>query len=148
MDAKRSPAEPSRNLLIDHSVQLTVLRRAAFYTLACSLYFIMTLVITESLSNPQEAISETTRRCLDEAFFWAPGIVLLAPFMIYDLLRVTHRLAVPIKLLHQEMKDLVDDDPSKPVGVADGHANQDITECFQIIRAELLELREFRANHG
>lgn len=134
--------------MIDHSVQITVLRRAAFYTLACSLYFIMTLVITESLSNPQEAISETTRRCLDEAFFWAPGIVLLAPFMIYDLLRVTNRLAVPIRLLHQEMKELVDHDPSKSMGVANGQQNQDITECFQKIRTELLELREFRANHG
>jgi hypothetical protein len=129
------------NLLIDQTVQGSLLRRIGFYSLACGLYFLMTLVITESLSNPRESIAETTRRCLDEAIFWAPGMMLLAPIILYDLLRVTNRLAGPIFRLRRELGRLADGLPSEPLGLREDDYWSEVAESFNQLRAEVLRLR-------
>ena len=122
-------------------MQGSLLRRIGFYSLACGLYFLMTLVITESLTNPRESIAETTRRCLDEAVFWAPGMVLLAPIIVYDLLRVTNRLAGPVFRLRRELGRLADGLPSEPVVLREDDYWSDVAESFNQLRREVLRLR-------
>jgi len=130
----------------EQSVQGSLLRRIALYSLACSLYFMMTLVITESLSNPNEAIAETTRRCLEEALFWAPGVMLLTPIIIYDLLKVTNRLAGPVFRLRHEMQQLASGSNLEPMKSRDEDDWLELAESFNQIRDELLRLRELQAS--
>ena len=130
-----------KNLRMDQSVQGSLLRRIGFYSLACGLYFLMTLVITESLSNPRESIAETTRRCLDEAVFWAPGMVLLAPIIVYDPIRVTNRLAGPIFRLRRELGRLADGLPSEPLVLREDDDWAEVAESFNQLRREVLQLR-------
>lgn len=130
-----------KNLLIDQSVQGSLLRRIGFYSLACGLYFLMTLVITETLSNPRESIAETTRRCLEEAIFWAPGLMLLAPIILYDLIRVTNRLAGPIFRLRRELGRLAEGRPSQPLVLREDDYWSEVAESFNQLRREVLRLR-------
>ena len=145
MDSREPSVPLGRHPWIDRSVQGSLLRRIAFYSLACSLYFMMTLVITESLSNPQEAIAETTRRCLEEALFWAPGVMLLTPIILYDLLRVTNRLAGPVFRLRREMEELASGSTQGPMEFREGDYWLDVAESFNQIRDELLRLRKLQA---
>ena len=145
MDSREQSVPLRRQTLMDRSVQGSLLRRIAFYSLACSLYFMMTLVITESLSNPKEALAETTRRCLEEALFWAPGVMLLTPIIIYDLLRVANRWAGPVFRLRREMQQLAGGNALEPVAFRDGDDWQDVTESFNQIRDELRQLRKLQA---
>ncbi len=46
-----------QQLLIDEHVQGSLLRRTALYSGACAVYFIVILVFTESMSNPDEPFS-------------------------------------------------------------------------------------------
>ena len=134
-----------QQLLIDKSVQGTLLRRTALYSCACAVYFIVILIFTESMSDPDQPFSEAVFRCFDEAIFWAPGLMLLTPVVAYDLLRVTNRFAGPVFRLRREMQRLVDHESIDPLNFRDGDYWLEMADIFNQIRDELLELREAQA---
>ncbi len=129
-------------LFIDGDVQGTLLRRAALYSVACALYFGVILVFTESMSDPDQSIGESIKRCLDEAIYWFPGLATLAPLVAYDILRVTNRFTGPIFRLRREMRRLSDGEKSQVIVFRDDDYWNDMAELFNQIREELTELRE------
>jgi hypothetical protein len=134
-----------QQLLIDHHVQGSLLRRTAFYSCACAVYFIVILIFTESMSDPDEPLMRAVWRCLDEAIYWAPGLMLLTPVMAYDLLKVTNRFAGPIFRLRREMQRLVDGESELPLAFRNGDYWTEMADIFNEIRDELHELRREKA---
>ena len=134
-----------QQLLIDDHVQGSLLRRTALYGCACAVYFIVILVFTESMSDPGEPLIEAVLRCLDEAIYWAPGLMLLTPVVAYDLLKITNRFAGPIYRLRHEMQRLLDGESDAPLGFRDGDYWGEMADIFNEIRDELLELRQEKA---
>jgi hypothetical protein len=134
-----------QQLLIDQNVQGSLLGRTALYSSACAVYFIVILVFTESMSDPHEPLSESILRCLDEAIYWAPGLMLLTPVIAYDLLKVTNRFAGPVFRLQREMQRLVDGESTHPLSFRDGDYWIEMAETFNQLREELIELRQSRA---
>jgi hypothetical protein len=131
-----------QQLLIDENVQGSLLRRTALYSGACAVYFIVILVFTESMSNPDEPISAGLYRCLDEAIYWAPGLVLLAPVIAYDMLRLSNRFVGPFFRLRREMTRLIDRESIEPLSFRDGDYWIEVADIFNEIRDELIKLRE------
>ena len=127
-------------------MQGSLLRRFALYSLACAVYFIVILVFTESMSDPDEPLSGAIFRCLDESIYWAPGLMLLLPVVAYDLLKVTNRFAGPVFRLHREMRRLIDRESEYPLNFRDGDYWMEMAGTFNEIRDELHELREEKAN--
>jgi hypothetical protein len=134
-----------QQLLIDEQVQGSLLRRTALYSGACAVYFIVILVFTESMSNPDEHFSAGLFRCLDESIYWAPGLMLLAPVIAYDMLRLTNRFAGPFFRLRREMTRLIDGESIDPLSFRDGDYWIEVADIFNEIRDELMELREENA---
>ena len=145
METDWQPATRRKSFLIDPAVQGSLLRRLAFYCLACSLYCLLTLIIAETLSNPGEPITETTRRCLEEAAFWAPGMALLVPIIAYDLMRVTDRFVGPIFRLRRQLRRLAEGCEVQPLEFREGDYWQDLVLSFNSLQSELARLREVRA---
>lgn len=131
-----------QQLLIDEHVQGSLLRRTALYSCACAVYLIVILVFTESMSHPEEPLLASLIRCLDEAIYWAPGLMLLAPVIAYDMLRVTNRFAGPFFRLKREMRRLIDGESKVPLSFRDGDYWFDAADIFNQIRDEMLSLRE------
>ena len=129
-------------LLIDRTVQVALLWRTALYSGACAVYFIVILVCTESLSDPDEPLLDALLRCIDDAIYWAPGLMLLVPVMAYDLLRMTNRFAGPVFRLRREMQRLLDEESEYPLSFRDGDYWAELADIFNELRAELHELRE------
>lgn len=132
-------------LLIDNAVQGTLLRRTALYSFACALYFIVILIFTESMTDPNVPLSEAAFRCFDEAIYWLPGLMLLTPVVAYDLLMVSNRFAGPAYRLRRELQRLIDGQSITPLSFRDGDYWIELADRFNVIRAELLELRESQA---
>lgn len=142
----RTSALLRQQLLIDPRVQGSLLRRAALYSAASGLYFLVILVFTESMSNPEEPFGVAISRCIDEAVYWAPGLMLLVPVITYDLLRVTNRFAGPVFRLRREMQRLVDGESEHPLSFRDGDYWVEIAGTFNQLRSELMQYRE-QARH-
>ena len=73
-----------QRILIDAGVQGTLIRRTAIYAAATAIYLLVIFILSDALSHPKEPVSESLLRCLDEAVFWAPGLMLLAPLFADD----------------------------------------------------------------
>jgi hypothetical protein len=132
---------------LDRLVHRALLRRIGFYSLACLLYFMMTLVITEFFSSTDESIAATTRRCLEEAIFWAPGIVLLIPIFVYDLLQLTHQFVSPFLQLRRQLQRLAEGAPVDELSLLDTDDWRGVSDSFNQIRRELVSLRQQSASH-
>lgn len=137
-----------QQLMIDRHVQGSVLGRTALYSSACGIYFTIILIFTEWMSNPESTFPEAIFACLNEAIYWAPGLMLLVPVVAYDLLRFTNRFAGPFFRLRREMQRLANDESEMPLGFRDGDYWVEIADDFNAVRKELIELRQFHAEHN
>lgn len=131
-----------QQLLVDHHVQGALLKRTGLYSVSCAVYFAVILVFTESMSRPDELFSEAIFRCLDEAIYWAPGLILLTPLVAYDMLKLTNRFAGPVFRLRREMKRLINGESIQPLSFRDGDHWPEMAELFNQLRQELIELRQ------
>ena len=133
-------------LLIDHQIQWPVLQRTAFYVSACALYFMVVLYFSESTQINDESISRTLLRCADVLACWAPGLVLLAPIIAYDILIFTNRFAGPMFRLRREMQALIDGECEQPIKLRDDDFWIEFASLFNEIRSELTTLRELNSS--
>lgn len=137
-----------QQLLIDRKVQGSLLWRTALYSSACGLYFIIILVFTEWMSNSSGSFVESIFACIDESIYWAPGLMLLVPVIAYDLLKLTNRFAGPFFRLSREMQRLRKNESEMPLGFRDGDYWVEIADDFNAVREELMNLRQFYAEHN
>ncbi len=135
-----------RQLLIDDRVQWPILQRTAFYTTACAVYFMVVLFYVESNRIGHESFSRTFFACLDVIACWAPGLMLLAPIITYDILRFTNRFAGPMFRLRREMQRLIDAESDQPIALRSDDHWPEMADLFNQIQAELIELRKLVPN--
>ncbi|MFK8112504.1 MAG: hypothetical protein AB8B91_09885 [Rubripirellula sp.] len=133
-----------QQLMIDKDVQGAVLQRTVLYSVCCVVYFMVIMFFTSSADNPDAKLYETILLCLDEAVYWAPGLIILTPVIAYDLLTLTNRFAGPVFRLRREMERLAKGEPAYALSFRDGDYWMELADLFNQVRDELLELREFK----
>ena len=131
-----------RHLFVDTGVQSALLRRLLLYAAGCLTYFIGITVVDELLLHRDRGFAATLLGCLDQIVYWAPGLMLLVPIFLYDLLRVTNRFAGPMYSLSREMKRVAGGGVGRSLRFRDGDHWGDMAVAFNQIREELLTLRE------
>lgn len=141
MNSSDFPTQPRRRLLVDQAVQGVLLRRFALYGTASLFYCGVTLFLTDTLRHPQESISESLLRSMDELAFWVPAFLLLAPIFAYDLLRLTNRFVGPIFRLRRELRRLSNGEAVSKMQFREGDYWHDAADSFNRIREELETLR-------
>ena len=142
--ANASPTR--RRILIDSGVQGTLVRRTGLYAAATAIYLLVIFILSDALSHPKEPVSESLLRCLDEAVFWAPGLMLLAPLFAYDLIHISNRFVGPMFRLRRELRKLSNGETVGPMFSRQGDFWSDASESFNRLREELLELRQLTAD--
>lgn len=130
-----------RRILIDSGVQGALVRRTGLYAAATGMYLLVIFILSDALSHPREPISESLLRCLDEAVFWAPGLILLAPLFAYDLIHISNRFVGPMFRLRRELRKLSNGETVSPMYSRQGDFWADASESFNRLREELVELR-------
>ena len=131
-----------RRILIDSGVQGTLVRRTGFYAAATAIYLLVIFVLSDSLSHPQEPLSESLFRCLNEAVFWAPGLMLLAPLFAYDLINISNRFVGPMFRLRRELRKLSNGEDVAPMYSRKNDFWGDAAESFNRLRDELATRRQ------
>lgn len=146
MNSTANVSPTRRRILIDAGVQGTLVRRTAFYAAATALYLLVIFILSDALSHPQEPVSESLLRCLDEAVFWAPGLMLLAPLFAYDLIHISNRFVGPMFRLRRELRKLANGETVGPMFSRQGDFWSDASDSFNRLREELVELRALTAD--
>lgn len=142
------PNGPLRQqLLVDSSVQISVLCRTGLYVTACAVYFLVMLLFTESMSSPERNFGEAIMNCVHDSIYWAPGLLLLLPLVVVDILQVTNRFAGPIFRLRREMQLLARDQSERPLEFRDDDCWLAMAGEFNVLRDELMQLREYKRNN-
>ncbi|MEM6777529.1 MAG: hypothetical protein AAF670_07710 [Planctomycetota bacterium] len=145
-------SRPDRiRLLIDRDVQMSLIIRGLLYTLACLIYFVVIELFSVLAAHPGATTGELIRFTLIDAIYWVPGLLVLGPLMVHDMLRHSNRLAGPIFSLRREIRRLVANDaPSDLKFRGDDHwqtmANDfnQLRQIVQDLRSENEELRNQR----
>ena len=124
------------------SVQSAILFRVGIYGTAITLYFIITLICTQCLSDPDRGFTESLMKCLEDVVYWLPGFVFLAPVVAHDLMKTINNVILPINRLQREMGLLINDQSERPITLNEEEQWQELTESYNQLRGELLLLRK------
>lgn len=125
----------------DVDVQSWIIVRCSIYGLACVLYFSLMMLCSQWMQSPEAPLGSTLLRFLEDATYWLPGIFLLAPLAIHDLLKTSGRIVGPIVRLKSEMRLLIDHKSERPVEFRDDDAWHDVATLYNQLRGEVLMLR-------
>lgn len=129
-------------LLIEQDVQLSLIMRAVLYGAACMTYFTVIQFFTQATSHPGTSTWDTVLSLTDEAIYWVPGFFMLGPLMVYDMLRITNRVAGPIFAMRRQMSLLNKGEESRQLKFRNDDYWDSLACEFNSIRQELLTLRE------
>ena len=130
-----------RRFLNDCAVQSAILFRVGIYGTAITLYFIITLICTQCLSDPERGFTESLMKCLEDVVYWLPGFVFLAPVVAHDLFKTINQVILPVNRLQREMALLMEDQSERPITINEDEQWQELTESYNQLRGELLMLR-------
>ncbi len=138
------PKQDKIDLVIDHPLQIVMLRRFAAYAAVGIVYFAAISLTTASMSDPAFSWSSVWLKCCDEAIYWAPGLLFILPTLAVDLLRLTRRFAHPINQLSAELQLLADGKSESRLVLRGCESWQPMVNDYNRLRAEVLELRQFK----
>ena len=96
-----------KKLLVYRPVQKALLVRVGFYAMACLLFMILPVTLVRSLMNPDILLTAHLVSVLSD--YWpilATGVMII-PFAIYDMLKVSNRVVGPIIRMRNEMARFV-----------------------------------------
>ncbi len=119
-----------RNLLVDRDVQGALLARAVVYWLLAISTIGLMVGLQVVAASAQSPISMIVNRTL--AFF-GPALmaaVLLLPILLLDCLRTSSKFVGPIHRLRQEMRNLADGRPVKPLKLRENDLYVDLADDF------------------
>lgn len=142
MSSKDPSTPPLREqLLIESDVQSALLWRAALHGGALAIYFTVIQFFAQSMLMPEVSFLEMVFRFVDEAIYWVPALILLAPLFAYDLLKLSNRFAGPIFRLRRELIRLDKNESKDPISFRETDFWSDLQKPFNAVRDDLLMLR-------
>jgi hypothetical protein len=125
----------------DVDVQSWIVIRCSIYGFACVLYFSLMMLCSHWMQSPEAPLGSTLLRYAEDATYWLPGVFLLAPLAIHDLLKTSGRIVGPIVRLKNEMRLLIDHKSERPVEFREDDAWMELASMYNQLRGEVLMLR-------
>ena len=89
---------------VDHSVQTGIIRRLVFYSIAGTLFIVLSLAFAQTFGEPEQLfVDHVANVCRKNWPVFLAGMALI-PFAIYDVIKFSNRFLGPIYRLRQELK--------------------------------------------
>ncbi|HUY34112.1 MAG TPA: hypothetical protein VMV69_15295 [Pirellulales bacterium] len=122
-----------KRLFVDRSVQGAFMLRATLHWLACVLSLSVVYVAVSLLVEPVRLIFPDVEGIW---FLLAPAVVttlLLLPVIVYDTIKLTHRLVGPLLRLRRAMRELAAGQPVERIRFRDGDFWREFADEFNAI---------------
>lgn len=124
--------------MIDKSVQMEVIARAILYFLVAFLYFTGVIFCTQWMSDPETPFFQHLIRFAGDAVLWAPALFLVAPLLVYDILRLTNRFVGPVYRIRTALQGLAEGEAGRPLKFRDDDYWTELCDPFNEVRRMLI----------
>jgi hypothetical protein len=121
-------------LIIDRRAQTILSVRVGLYWVACVGYFAVVLFFSQIMYNPQVSLLDHIRDYVIDMIQWVPAILLLLPLVIYDMLRVSQRVLIPVEEVRQGLEVLATGKVPEPIPYSDEEFNVALLATYNEIR--------------
>lgn len=92
-----------RKIWIDRMVQGGLVGRIILYWLSVVAYFAIGHIVFQWIDQPDWTTEEHFQAMVQAFGFWLPGLMLLVPLIIFDIIKLSHRFAGPIFRLRNHL---------------------------------------------
>lgn len=92
-----------RKIWIDQLVQGGLVGRIILYWLSVVAYFAIGHVVFQWIDQPEWTLEEHFIAMFEAFGFWLPGLLLLAPLIVFDIVKMSHRFAGPVYRLKNHL---------------------------------------------
>ena len=135
--------QPTRNRLwMDRAVQGGLIARAILYAAAATVYFLTIEFFDRLAPGGEQSIAQWSLAVTDKAVFWVPGLLVLGPLMVHDLLSLSSRFIGPVYAMRRQLRELAEGQDGCPIAFRHGDHWTGMADEFNAVRAELIELRQ------
>lgn len=136
-------AKPQRTkLFVDAKVQGTLLTRIVIYWVYCMLFLTVPMLIGKTYTNPDVFFFQQISQMWQQYWPIYSAAMVMLPFVLYDVLKLSNKFAGPLYRLRREMRRLADGEDVQPINFRDNDFWQDLAEPFNAIVARLKADRE------
>jgi hypothetical protein len=119
-----------KKLLVNRAAQSSIIKRSIYHWYFCTSLILMTMAIFIALSDP----SRSALLLIYELWgYFSPAIVasvVVLPLFIFDILKLSHKIAGPLERLSAEMQKLADGESVEPLRFRDGDYWPELAEKF------------------
>ena len=133
--------ELRKRLFVDYRVQGALSVRAALYWLTCLLAMTFLLLGWDMISGPVRPLNAHLRELWATSGPAAVASLLLLPWVIFDLVRLSNRFAGPLFRLRRSMHDLAQGKPVATLHFRQGDFWQEFADDFNKIAARIEEAK-------
>jgi hypothetical protein len=129
-----------KRLYIDPKIQGTLLVRTTVYWLLCLLTASSVLAVWMTITGPARPLRHPFHDFWNEfgpAFIFA---MLMLPVALFDLLRLSNKMAGPIYRLRNELRKLAMGEPARPIELRSGDFGTDLAQEFNAVLRRVNEL--------
>ena len=140
-DSPDANSRPRRSRWLENGLQWELICRAFLYTAAAGLYAVVIGMSQGLFSSADGSWQWWSPAMTDAVMYSLPGLALVGPIVVYDMVRVSHRFAGPVAAIDREMRLLIDGDSAAPMQLRADDRWRELEESFNAIREELMALR-------
>ncbi len=142
MEGSATEEKPIRlRMLVDANIQVPLLVRVAAYLITGGIYIACILHFSDFFETPEKEWHHHLKDVFVDCLLWIPGLLLLLPFLLMEMLGLSHRFVGPVLRLRKEMQELSAGRPGNAIRFRSGDQWQELADLYNHLRAELLELR-------
>jgi hypothetical protein len=134
----RASVKQSPPLILDKSIQYTLAIRVALYWIACVVYFSVVLFFSQVMVYSELALSENIRLYLCDMLQWVPAIFLLLPLAIFDILKVSQKMLLPVNRVRAGLTILASGQTPAALPIEDEVYHQDLLDTYNSIRDSVI----------
>ncbi|MBL8869816.1 MAG: hypothetical protein JNK90_08470 [Planctomycetaceae bacterium] len=131
-----------RKIWIDQMVQGGLVGRIILYWLSVVAYFAIGHVVFQWIDKPEWTLDEHFTAMLEAFGFWLPGLLLLAPLVVFDIVKLSHRFAGPVYRLKNHLNKVASGEEKGKLWFREGDYWWELVEPVNVLTARMLAAEE------
>jgi hypothetical protein len=131
-----------RRIWIDQLVQGGLVSRVVLYWLSLVAYFAIGHVVFQWIDQPEWTNEEHFQALISAFGFWLPGLVLLVPLIVFDIVKLSHRFAGPVYRLRNHLQKVCSGEEKGKLWFREGDYWWELVEPVNVIVARMFTAEE------